>query len=63
MTPGALTYARLARSQYLLGDWDEAAVTAELAVAIANEAMDPGVAGARRWQVAVLVPVARGATG
>ena len=52
LTPGALTYARLARSQYLLGDWDEAVVTAELAVAIANEAIDPAALVPRcvlRW--------------
>ena len=60
LTPGALTYARLARSQYLLGDWDEAVVTAELAVAIANEAMDPA-AQVHALQVSALVPAARGA--
>ena len=60
LTPGALTYARLARSQYLLGDWDEAVVTAELAVAIANEAIDPA-ALVHALQVSALVPAARGA--
>ncbi|MBE2315803.1 AAA family ATPase [Solirubrobacter sp. CPCC 204708] len=59
LTPGALTYARLARAQFLLGEWDEAVVNAELAVAVANEAMDPA-SQVHALQVAMLVPAARG---
>jgi DNA-binding CsgD family transcriptional regulator len=59
LTPGALTYARLARCQFLLGNWDEAVVNAELAVAIANEAMDPA-SQVHALQTALLVPLARG---
>jgi DNA-binding CsgD family transcriptional regulator len=59
LTPGALTYARLAGAHYRLGDWDEAVVTAELAVAVANEAMDP-TSHVHALQAALLVPVARG---
>jgi len=57
---GALAYSTLVRTEFALGDWDDAAVHAERAVAVAIESDDAAALVYTRW-AASLVPLARGA--
>ncbi|MEU0897154.1 helix-turn-helix transcriptional regulator [Streptomyces massasporeus] len=53
------TYANLAASQYFLGDWDEAVINADLALAIADAEEKPW-AFSYAYSVASWVPAGRG---